>query len=281
MTKFILFFSLFAVSLSLCAQDFTFDKEKGQAVPNFLCQLKLMKGKVYKKSGNDLVEVKLGERFQKNDTIVTGEQSIAKVLVVDDTIITVGPSSELNFENFEFMDKNNRKIIYNLVKGQVSGNIRHKAKDGEIQFRTKYTVLGVRGTEILMNFRTVNAVDVSEYALLSGKALITDDKGGKHDIAKGEHIVFLHDTGKKTSAIEKLKLSNEDMSTLKPIKIDETKEFKPLMPYFKAESVVMNTKEASVSGESAATEEKRVEKKAWQENLKELNKKLEENNKKR
>lgn len=279
MTKLILFFSLF--SLSLYAQDFTFDKEKGQAVPNFLCQLKLMRGKVYKKSGEDLVEVKLGERFQKTDTIVTGEQSIAKVLVVDDTIITVGPSSELSFDNFEFMDKNNRKIIYNLVKGQLSGNIRNKAKDGDIQFKSKFTVLGVRGTEILMNFRTVNGVDVSEYALLSGKAQVSDDKGGKHDIAKGDHLVFLHDNGKKISAMEKLKLSNEEMNTLKALKIDETKDFKPLMPYYKAESVVMNTTENSVTGESTDVQEKRVEKKPWQENLKELNKKLDENNKKR
>lgn len=286
MTKLILFLSLFSVSLfapskRLCAQDFTFDKDKGQAVPNFLCQLKLMKGKVYKKSGNDLVEVKLGERFVKSDTIVTSEQSIAKVLVVDDTIITIGPSSELSFENFEFMDKTNRKAVYNLIKGQLSGNVKNKAKDGDLQFKTKYTVLGVRGTEILMNFRTVNAIDVSEYALLSGKAEITDDKGGKHDITKGEHVVFLHDTGTKKSAIEKLKLSNDDQKNLKALKIDETKDFKPLMPYYKAEDVVMNSTEASVTGESTTAEEKRVDKKPWQENLKELNQKLKENNKKR
>lgn len=278
MTK-LTFMTLF-FSLSLFAQDFTFDKEKGKAVPNFLCQLKLMKGKVFKKDGQDLVEVKVGERFNKNDTIVTGEQSLAKVLVVDDTMITIGPSSELNFADFEYTDKDNRKVLYNLVKGQLSGHVRQKAKDGDINFKTKYTVLGVRGTEILMNFRTVNDKEVSEYALVDGKAVVTDDKNEKHDIKKGEHLVFIHDTVKQTSAVEKLKLSNEEVNRLKAMKIDETKEFKPTMPYYKIGDVAQNTTQSDSMDENAP-EEKRVNKKHWKENLEQLNKNLKENSKKR
>jgi hypothetical protein len=276
LTFFILFFSL-----SLLAQDFTFDKEKGKAIPNFLCQLKLMKGTVYKKSGQDLVEVKVGERFNKNDTIVTGDQSVARVLVVDDTQLTIGPNSELNFADFEYMDKDNRKLLYHLVKGQLSGHVRQKAKDGDINFKTKYTVLGVRGTEILMNFRTVNNVDVSEYALVSGKAVVTDDKNAKHEIKKGDHLVFIHDTVKQTSAVEKLKLSNEEMNRLKAMKIDETKEFRPTMPYYEIGEVAQNTNTTAGSTDENAPSEKRVDKKPWQENLKQLNEKLKENSKKR
>ncbi len=278
MTK-LTFMALF-FSLSLYAQDFTFDKEKGRAVPNFLCQLKLMKGKVFKKSGQELVEVKVGERFNKNDTIVTGEQSLAKVLVVDDTMITVGPSSELNFAEFEYTDKDNRKILYNLVKGQLSGHVRQKAKDGDINFKTKYTVLGVRGTEILMNFRSVNDKEVSEYALASGKAVVTDDKNEKHELQKGEHLVFIHDTVKQTSAVEKLKLTNEELNRLKAMKIDESKEFKPTMPYYKIGDVAQNTTQSDSMDENAP-EEKRVNKKHWKENLEQLNKNLKENSKKR
>jgi hypothetical protein len=280
MTK--LTFLFFFFSLSLCAQDFTFDKEKGKAVPNFLCQLKLMKGQVFKKSGEDLIEVKVGERFNKNDTIVTGEKSLARIMVVDDTTITIGPSSELNFTDFEYTDKDNRKLLYNLIKGQLSGHVRQKAKDGDIQFKTKYTVLGVRGTEILMNFRTVNNVDVSEYALLSGKAVITDDKNAAHEIAKGERVVFLHDSVKQTSAIEKLKLSNEEMKNLKALKLDETKEFKPMMPFYNPLAMNQNSATETSSGsEEGAVEEKRTDKKHWKENLEQLNKNLKENAKKR
>lgn len=279
MTK-ITFLTLF-FSLSLFAQDFTFDKEKGKAVPNFLCQLKLMKGTVYKKSGQDLVEVKVGDRFNKNDTIVTGDQSLARVLVVDDTTLTIGPNSELNFAEFEYTDKDNRKLLYNLVKGQLSGHVRQKAKDGDINFKTKYTVLGVRGTEILMNFRSVNNVDVSEYALVSGKAVVTDDKNAKHDIKSGDHLVFIHDTVKQTSAVEKLKLSNEEVKRLKAMKIDETKEFKPTMPYYEIGEVAQNTATTSGSTDENTASEKRNDKKPWQENLKQLNEKLKENSKKR
>jgi hypothetical protein len=280
MTK--LTFLFFFFSLSLCAQDFTFDKEKGKAVPNFLCQLKLIKGQVFKKSGEDLIEVKVGERFNKNDTIVTGEKSLARIMVVDDTTITIGPSSELNFTDFEYTDKDNRKLLYNLIKGQLSGHVRQKAKDGDIQFKTKYTVLGVRGTEILMNFRTVNNVDVSEYALLSGKAVITDDKNAAHEIAKGERVVFLHDSVKQTSAIEKLKLSNEEMKNLKALKLDETKEFKPMMPFYNPLAMNQNSATETSSGsEVGAVEEKRTDKKHWKENLEQLNKNLKENAKKR
>ena len=276
LTFFILFFTL-----SLFAQDFTFDKEKGKAVPNFLCQLKLMKGTVYKKTGQELVEVKVGDRFNKNDTIVTGDQSLAKVLVVDDTQLTIGPNSELNFENFEYMDKDNRKLLYNLVKGQLSGHVRQKAKDGDINFKTKYTVLGVRGTEILMNFRTVNNVEVSEYALVSGKAVVTDDKNAKHEIKTGDHLVFIHDTMKQTSAVEKLKLSNEELNRLKAMKIDETKEFKQTMPYYEIGDIAQNTTSSAGSTDENAPSEKRDDKKPWQENLKQLNQKLKENSKKR
>jgi hypothetical protein len=280
MTK--LTFLFFFFSLSLCAQDFTFDKEKGKAVPNFLCQLKLMKGQVFKKSGEDLIEVKVGERFNKNDTIVTGEKSLARIMVVDDTTITIGPSSELNFTDFEYTDKDNRKLLYNLIKGQLSGHVRQKAKDGDIQFKTKYTVLGVRGTEILMNFRTVNNVDVSEYALLSGKAVITDDKNAAHEIAKGERVVFLHDSVKQTSAIEKMKLSKEEMKNIKAMKLEETKEFKPMMPFYNPLAMNQNSATETSSGsEEGAVEEKRTDKKHWKENLEQLNKNLKENAKKR
>lgn len=278
MTK-ITFFILF-FSLSLFAQDFTFDKEKGKAVPQFLCQLKLMKGTVYKKSGQDLVEAKVGERFNKNDTIVTGEQSMARVQVVDDTQLTIGPNSELNFADFEYIDKDNRKLLYNLVKGQLSGHVRQKAKEGDINFKTRYTVLGVRGTEILMNFRTVNNVDISEYALVSGKAVVTDDKNAKHDIKSGDHLVFIHDTVKQTSAVEKLKLSNDEVKRLKAMKIDETRDFKPTMPYYEIGEVAQNAATSSDSMDENAPSEKRDDKKSWQENLKKLNQKLKENSKK-
>jgi FecR protein len=280
MTK-ISFLFLF-LSLPLFAQDFTFDKEKGQAIPNFLGQLKLMKGQVYKKSGDDLVEVKTGERFNKNDTIVTGEKSIAKVLVVDDTMITIGPSSELNFENFEFTDKTNRKALFNLIKGQVSGNIRNKAKDNDLQFKTKYTILGVRGTEILMNFRKVNAMEISEYALLSGKAEITDEQNGKKQILKGDHVVFIHKDGSSFGQ-GNLKLSPEELKRLQAPKIDETKDFKPVMPYYEPTgNDFQKVVQASAQEEVEVNEDgKRDDKKHWKDNLNELNKKLKENSKKR
>lgn len=283
-----LIFALF-ISTSLFAQDFEFDKEKGRAVPKYIAQIKLLKGKVFKLTNGEMEEVQVGARFSKADTLVTGELSFAKIVVVDDTMISIGPKSELKFGNFNFVDKTNRQMAYELLKGQLRAHVKNKAKDGEIIFKTKLTAMGVRGTEILINHQVYKNKDISEYALLSGTADVSDDKSGKIDMKESDRAIFVHDPMTLQSASEKLQFTKAEMDYLKAVKMDDEKEFKPFMPYFVPEkvskdstlhSMLTDTAAAPTGTNGTAEEPKRDNKKNWRENLQKLNEKLRDNQKK-
>ena len=281
-------FALF-MTTSLFAQDFEFDKEKGRAVPKYIAQLKLLKGKVFKSTDGEMVEVQVGERFAKNDILITGEMSYAKIVVVDDTLVSIGPKSELKFSNFNFVDKTNRQVTYDLIKGQLRALVKNKAKDGEIIFKTKSISMGVRGTEILMNHQTFKNKEISEYALLTGMADVTEEKSGKHDLKSSDRIIFVKDPMTLESANEKIQFTKVEMDYLRAVKMDDEKEFKPFMPYFVPEKVgqdsalytILTRVAGATAGAAEAPQEgKRDNKKNWRENLDKLNEKLRDNQKK-
>lgn len=270
-----LFFAfLFAVTAQ--AQDFTFDKEKGRAVPSFIGQLKLVKGKVFKKLGEDFEEVGIGSRFGLNDTLITQENSFARIEIVDDTVISVGPKSELKFSDFDFTDKDTRHIVFTFLKGQMSGHVKNKAKEGDITFKTKLTAMGVRGTQILINHQTQKNLEVSEFALLSGKAAVNNT-----ELAKGERIIFIKDSMTQKSASEKINLTGTEMRNM--LSADD-----PLMDYFRIADITQTSslypvikKVDSETPEEVQSEKREDEKASWRDNLKKLNEKLKENQKRR
>ncbi len=282
-----LLFAVF-VTTSLFAQDFEFDKEKGRAVPKYIAQIKLLKGKVFKLLDGEMEEVQVGARFSKLDTLVTSELSYAKIAVVDDTIVSIGPKSELKFSSFNFVDKTDRQITFDLIKGQLRAHVKNKAKAGEIIFKTKVTAMGVRGTEILINHQTFKNKEISEYALLFGIAEI-NDKSGKIELIESDRVVFVQDPKTLVGANEKLSFTKSESESLKALKMDDEKEFKPFMPYFVPENVkqdsalysLFSRPSSSVSDPADSTlRPKRENKKNWRKNLEKLNEKLRDNQKK-
>lgn len=275
------------ISFPLMAQDFTFDKEKGRAVPTYIGQLKLIKGKVFKKSGENVEEVQVGARFGKADTLITQEGSFARILIVDETVLSVGPKSELQFSEFDFVDKNNRKAVFNFIKGQLGGQIKNKAKPGDITFRTKLTTIGVRGTDLFLNHQTVKNLEITEHALSSGKTVVSDEKGAEKEIEKGERIVIIKDSQSARAASEKIKLSGTELETLMARGLDEEKEPRPLLPYFKVATINSSSSlykvisEEEPTGTSDAPAKREEVKKDWRQNLEKLNEKLKENQRKR
>ncbi len=84
-------------SFPLFAQDFVFDKEKGKAVPSYIGQVKLFKGKALITKKGEKKDLGHGDRFAITDSIQTMDKSIVKIQMIDETIITVGPNSEMTF----------------------------------------------------------------------------------------------------------------------------------------------------------------------------------------
>lgn len=264
----------------LFAQDFTFDKESGQAVPNYIAQLKDFRGQVFKMKNGNLIPVKKGTRFYKNDSVVTQEKSYAKIHVVDDTVLNLGENSEMNFAEFKFVDKNDRSGVFDFVKGQIRALVKNKVKKDGLQFKTKFAAMAVRGTELLINVHKIKTKEIAEFALVEGAALVTDDKNQNYDIKANDRIVIVRDPAVEKTVNESRPLSAEEIKYLQgedtflPF-LDPTHVLKesPLYTYLHDAT----PEEAKIEKIETADAPQTPEQKAkWQENLKKLNDKLKE-----
>jgi Ni2+-binding GTPase involved in maturation of urease and hydrogenase len=274
-------FIALVASFPLFAQDFTFDKESGQAVPKHIAQVKIAKGKVFKLTNGTQKEIKVGDRLYKSDTLITNSASIAQILIVDDTIMTLGANSELNFAEFKFVDKTKRQAVYSFIRGQIRGLIKNKAQEGDIVIQTKLATMGIRGTELFVNHQTINNLEVSEFALISGKVVVNDDKKAPHELSKKDRIIIVQDSLSQESAHEKNALSEEELKSLN--------EENSLMNLFNPGSLEKSSSlYALFNKAAAATPEAGVnqgttsepEKKDWKNNLRKLNEKLKDYQKK-
>ncbi|MFL5785506.1 MAG: FecR domain-containing protein [Bacteriovoracaceae bacterium] len=277
-----IFALLLFLPFSLYAQNFSFDKKTGKAVPNFVAELKLMKGRALKTTGGRPRAVKVGEKFYAKDIIATEAESSMKLLVTDDTWLSLGPDSELVFTEFEYTDKTDRKISYELKKGQLSANVRQKINSGGVNFRSRFASMGVRGTKVMMNFRELkgSALAVTEYALVEGKAEVIDNKGETHELNAGERIVVIEDQKNKSSQLEKLNLTKDELDSFTSPEADEDKNINPFMPYYepKAQTVSAVTPKEE---KKAAPVESTTSGQGTFQNLEKLNDQLKENQKKR
>ncbi|MES2526336.1 MAG: FecR domain-containing protein [Bdellovibrionota bacterium] len=271
---------LVTLSLALSAQDFTFNKETGKAVPSFVGELKLLKGTVMRTTGGRPRVVQVGEKFYKNDVVVTEKDSSMKILIADDTWLSLGPETELIFTGFEFKDKNSRKITYELKRGQISANVREKIKEGEVRFRSKFSSMGVRGTKIMMNYREVKGLGIAEYALAEGLAEVTDQDGKTHAIEAGERIILIQDQKSLTGSQVKLELTKEELENFMSPEAEEDKGIRPFMPYYEPKAETVSKAEATTGAAKVQTDSETQGEGSFQ-NLKKLNEQLEDNQKKR
>ncbi len=277
MKKLILFF-LFSTSL-FAQSGFTFNKDTGKAVPNFVGELKLMKGRVMKTTGGRPQMVQIGEKFYPKDIIATEKDSSMKILITDDTWLSLGPDSELVFSDFEFREKDDRKINYELKRGQLSAHVRQKIKAGEVNFRTRFASMGVRGTKLMMNYREVKGVGITEYAIIEGKGEVMDAGGVTHPLPAGKKIVLQYSLKNKKDFPDEMPLSPEDLKNFASPESGEEKSMEPFMPYYEPK---MDATTATVTSET-------LERKADApkqgdgsfQNLKKLNEQLQDNQKKK
>lgn len=212
--KITILFALFC--FSTLAEDFVFNKDTGEAIPNFVGQLQSFKGQVKKGKGKSLVEAKTGDRFYKNETIMTAKASLARIKIVDDTQLTIGPNSEITLSEFDYKTKTDRSAVYTFLQGQIRSNVVSKAKEKTIFLKTTVATLGVRGTEIVANHRKLGDVEITEFALISGSAEVTDFKKKQYELGAGQRIVIskvgdsVHETRNELSTMDIESLKSED-----------------------------------------------------------------------
>ncbi|MBJ7310908.1 FecR domain-containing protein [Rugamonas sp. CCM 8940] len=95
-----------------------------------------------------------GAALMSSDRIVTGADGSVGVTLRDETLLSVGPNSHVWLEKFAFNPTTHEGALDATVKrgtmGVISGKL-SKQSPGAVQFRTPSSVLGVRGTEFLID----------------------------------------------------------------------------------------------------------------------------------
>jgi hypothetical protein len=96
------------------------------------------------------IEAKSGSELFQHDTLKTGADAAISVVFKDDTMVSVGPKSELLIDEFHFSPAEGKlSFIARLLKGTsvyVSGII-GKLSPQSVRFETPVANIGIRGTK--------------------------------------------------------------------------------------------------------------------------------------
>jgi hypothetical protein len=123
------------------------------AIAEDIAQIKVAKGSVFIDRAGKRMAAKVGTRVQPTDTIVTGADGSVGISFVDNSLLSMGPNSELAIDRFAFNSTTHEGTFNtSLRKGTlavVSGKI---AKQSPTAMKVKLpaSILGVRGTVFLV-----------------------------------------------------------------------------------------------------------------------------------
>lgn len=116
-------------------------------------QLKSSKGAVWIERGDARLPGVVGVRLQTADVVRTGADGSAGMVMVDNSLLSVGPNSVLSLERLDFdATTQGGRFDSSLSKGTlgvVSGRIAKQSPDA-MSVRTPSAILGVRGTEFVV-----------------------------------------------------------------------------------------------------------------------------------
>jgi hypothetical protein len=112
--------------------------------------VKTLKGEASIIRNGSSVEAKAGADLFQNDSLKTGADGSMSVVFIDDTLISVGPNSELAINEFHFSPADGKmSFVARLLKGTsayVSGII-GKLSPQSVRFETPVANIGIRGTK--------------------------------------------------------------------------------------------------------------------------------------
>jgi hypothetical protein len=115
--------------------------------------IKTVKGKALVLRNNAHLPAIEGNRLYENDTLWTGENGSMGVILKDDTVLSLGPESEIVIDEFIFEPESDElSIMTRMVRGTVSyisGKI-SKMSPESAQFETPVATIGIRGTSFLV-----------------------------------------------------------------------------------------------------------------------------------
>jgi len=127
------------------------------ALPAFAAEqagiVKVAKGVVTIERNGQKTAAAAGAPVFAGDRIMTGADSSVGITLRDDTLLSAGPKSALHLDSFTYNTTTHAGTIDSSLKrgtlAVVSGKIA-KQPSNTVQFRTPASIVGVRGTEFLI-----------------------------------------------------------------------------------------------------------------------------------
>lgn len=102
-------------------------------------------------------KAKIGKKVVPSDTIVSGKDSRAKVVMIDKNIINISPETKITLEKYIYdPSTGDKQVSLDVTYGKVRATVEQKY-DGEknkFHIKTPSAVAGVRGTDFLTSYST-------------------------------------------------------------------------------------------------------------------------------
>jgi hypothetical protein len=118
-----------------------------------IAQIKVAKGSVFIERSGKRFPAPVGTKVQTTDTIITGADGSVGISFVDNSLLSMGPNSELAINKYAFNSTTHEGAFdTSLKKGTlavVSGKIA-KQSPTAMKVRLPASILGVRGTRFLV-----------------------------------------------------------------------------------------------------------------------------------
>lgn len=147
MNKYVLGFSL------MCLMVFTSTAALAEPMYGVLM---VVKGSVkITNASKQTVDGKVGGKVFEGDSIATGADSRAKIVMQDRNVINVNPDTQLAITKYENDAASGKKNVeMNLLQGKVRNNVEQTYDGDKSKFliKTPTAVAGVRGTQFLAGF---------------------------------------------------------------------------------------------------------------------------------
>ena len=127
--------------------------EKGLALDDSFGIVKSVSGEVLVSNAQHSISAVPNMKINQGDLIKTGGDGSVGLIFTDDTVVALGPNSEIKIESFLFNPVDLQlSFVARLFKGTfsfITGQIA-KLAPKNVKFETPEATLGVRGTKLLV-----------------------------------------------------------------------------------------------------------------------------------
>jgi hypothetical protein len=116
--------------------------------------IKMAKGSATIIRDRNILESKTGARIFRNDSLKTGPDGSMAVVFRDDTLVSIGPDTEVSIREFQFSPAEGKlSFVTRLVRGTaacVTGIIGRLSPES-VRFETPVANIGIRGTKFAVH----------------------------------------------------------------------------------------------------------------------------------